>query len=245
MDDIKKMPRFEELFSTDESKISAFNRIAKEYYNSNFGKMSKTDFEVLMFDIYIERLFEVKGDGDFNEYSDYRLSKDLGVTQSKISVLKTKKQLQYPRDFDWQKALSRISKNARYENGKIKLRIPDINVYYEVRNAIEEVGGYVDVSLTSKLLQVSPEYFLDLLEAISGNETRDQLRKELRTEIRKHDSEHEYLDAEPISKYLKKLSKDAIVGIVGVTANAMIGNVIGTGTSLANMVQNICTVIEQ
>ena len=237
----KKQERYDELFSVEGSKEKAFDRIAHEFFFGNFGRMSKTDLDVLMFDIYIEQILNTKGDENPSEYSDYKLSKDLGLTQSKISSLKVKKQLQYPRDYDWRKAFSRVSKNARYEQEKIKLQIPDINVYYEVKNAIEEAGGYVEVSLTSKLLQVSPEYFLDLLVAISEDETRKELRKQLRNEIRKHDKDHKYLDAEPFGKQLLKMAKESALGVVNATANAMIGNVIGSGTSLAIMIKNVCS----
>jgi hypothetical protein len=116
--------RYEELFSEEKSKAQAFDRIASEYYKGNFGRLSKTDFELLMFDIYIEQLLNQRGDENPTEYSDYRLSKDLGITQSKISSLKVKKQLQYPREYDWREAFLRSSKNVRYEQGKIKLQTP-------------------------------------------------------------------------------------------------------------------------
>ena len=93
-------------------------------------------------------------------YSDYELSKQLGITQSKVRNLKVKKQLQYPRTYDWKEAFVRVCENATYENGKIKVQIPDVNLYYEVKNAIEEAGGYIDISLTSNLLQVSRDIFL-------------------------------------------------------------------------------------
>ncbi len=233
--------RYDELFSDEQSKARAFDRIAREYYKGNFGRLSKADFELLMFDIYIEQLFVKMGDENPAEYSDYRLSKDLGITQSKVSSLKIKKQLQYPREYDWRESFMRSSKNVRYEQGKIKLQIPDINVYYEVKNAIEEAGGYVEVTLTSKLLQIPPEFFLDFLEGISDEKTRESLRKELRSEIRKHDKDHQYFEAEPIGKVLGKLSKEKVVGIVSATASAVIGTAVESGTSLAMMIQNVCS----
>ena len=200
--------------------------------------MSKTDIEVLMFSLFINRLLDVEGDEDYRNFSDYTLAKDLGITQSKVSSLKLKQQLQYPREYKWRDALARISNNVRYENGKLKLQIPDINLFYEIKNAVEENGGFIDISLTPKLLQVSPDYFLDLLVAISPEESRESLRKELRKELRAHTKDQEYLDNEPFGKKLAKGSKDVAIEVVSAVANAAIGNIIGAGTSLATIASN-------
>lgn len=239
----EKESRYKELFSEDEDVIKAFGLIAREFYWGNFGRLSKTDMETLMFHIYMEQLLKAKGEEDLRVYSDYIIAKDLGISQSKVSSLKLKKQLQYPHDFDWRKSLARISKNCRYETGKIKLQIPDINLYYEVKNAIEENGGYIDVSLTPKLLQVSPEYFLDLLEAFSEEETRSQLKKRLRQELRKTTKEKEYLESEPIGRQLLSFGKKTAVWAVRTAAEAMIGSVISEGSALAIIIGNVINAI--
>ena len=84
---------YNELFK-DEDKVKAFDKIAEKYYFSNFGSTSKTDFETLMFSIYIEQLLK-KNQVDYNAYSDYTLSKQLGITQSKVSNLKVRKEMLY------------------------------------------------------------------------------------------------------------------------------------------------------
>lgn len=168
---------YNEIFTTDD-KAKAFDEIAKCYYDRNFGTMSKSDFEVLLFSIYIERILCID-DKKFGMYSDYELSKQLGITQSKVRNLKVKKQLQYPRTYDWKEAFVRVCENATYENGKIKVQIPDVNLYYEVKNAIEEAGGYIDISLTSNLLQVSPGYFLDLICIIADESEKASIEEKI------------------------------------------------------------------
>lgn len=151
--------RYEELFPSNDIKAEAFDKIAEKYYYANFGSTSKADLDVLLFSLYIERILK-DSQGEFTSYSDYTLSKLLGITQSRISNLKVKKELQYPYpSFSWKEAFARIIDNYRYENGKIKLHIPDKNLYLELKNVIESAGGYVDVQLNSSLLQISPEYF--------------------------------------------------------------------------------------
>ena len=74
--------------------------------------------DVLTFSIYIERILD-KSQDNFSAYSDYTLSKQLGITQTSVSNLKVKKELQYPyKDFDWRKRLADISKNTIYDEGR-------------------------------------------------------------------------------------------------------------------------------
>lgn len=88
-----------------------------------------------------------------NAYSDYTLSKQLGITQSKISNLKVRKELLYPYEkFNWRESLLQISNRAVYENRNIKLYIPDRNLFLEIKNAIEEQGGFIEIQLSQNLL---------------------------------------------------------------------------------------------
>ena len=244
----ERAARYEEIFNSVESKAAAFDKLAYEYYLGNFGRMTKADLETLMFHLYIDQLLRVKGDNDFKIYSDYTLAKNLGIPQSKISSLKLKQQLQYPIEFNWRDALARVSKNVRYENGKLKLQIPDVNLYYEVKNAVEENGGFIDVSLTPKLLQLSPEYFLDLLEAISEGETRKKLKKQLRENLQKTIGDKQYLESEPIGKQLMNRTKGTAIWAVKTVAEAAIGETVTQGSALAiiitNVVQALSTVVK-
>ena len=70
--------KYNEYFS-QKDKAEAFDEIAKRYYFANFGTMSKSDLETLLFSIYIERILDVDQE-NLELYSDYTLSKQLGVT---------------------------------------------------------------------------------------------------------------------------------------------------------------------
>lgn len=177
--------KYDELFPDSESKAEAFDLIAQNYYFGNFGTMQKSDFDVLMFSIYLERILDRSEKGKIQkEYSDYELSKLLGITQSRIRTLKVKKELKYPYDgFDWRESLLRIIGDVRYENGKIKIPISDQNLFLEVKNAIEESGGYIEVQLNSKLLQISPEYFLDLMILLCDDDRQQEIKEEILKKI--------------------------------------------------------------
>ena len=230
-DELEKHYKY--LFPSEKEKAAAFDEIAKQFYFCNFGTMQKSDIETLLFSLYIDRILEMSEE-DMQSYSDYTLSKQLGITQNKVSALKVRKELKYPYPkFDWKKSLARISENARYENGKIKIHIPDKNLYFEIKNAIESMGGYVEVQLNSTLLQVSPEYFLNLMVEIADEADRDEFRKKLKEEFRKQKLEIEAIEAESIRTVIKERGSDtAIEMIIGImescisAVNPVVGQII-------------------
>lgn len=206
--------QYNEYFPDEKTKAEAFDKIAERYYYANFGTMSKSDFETLLFSIYLERILE-KHEENINMYSDYTLSKLLGVPQSRISSLKVRKELLYPYEkFDWKKSFERISDRAIYENGRIKLFIPDRNLYLELKNAIEMSGGFIEVQLTTNLLQVPLSYFLDLLVAISEEKDRKELLENIKDVIQEKNKDIEFMEKEPIGKALQKQMPKLIIDLI-------------------------------
>ncbi|MCH5273663.1 MAG: hypothetical protein J1E35_08310 [Lachnospiraceae bacterium] len=214
MEKVELEKLYKDLFPSEKEKAAAFDEIAKQFYFCNFGTMQKSDIETLLFSLYLDRILEMSEE-DMQSYSDYTLSKYLGITQNKVSALKVRKELKYPYPkFDWKKSFACISKNARYENGKIKIHIPDKNLYFEIKNAIESMGGYVDVQLNSTLLQVSPEYFLDLILKISDEADREVLIKKLNEEFHERKISIEAIEKELMGTRLKECGCDTVVEII-------------------------------
>lgn len=245
-EELRNEPKFlyESIFTDEKSKAAAFDKIAEHFYKANFGTMAKTDIETLMFSIFIEQILnnlqaKEGSTANFQAYSDFLLSKELGISQNRVSSLKLKKQLQYPYEFNWQEAFEKVSKNASYEHGKIKIQIPDINLFYEIKNAVEESGGYIELSLTSKLLTISPGYFIDLLVAISPDKDRDIIRAELRNAIRKANQDNEYIDRQPFGRQLVNCGKDIIVEVFGAFISSTVHpiNVLGIAKNILELIQ--------
>ncbi len=168
--------KYKELF-TAEDKVKAFDEIAKNFYFGNFASMPKAEIDLLMFSIYLDKILD-KSEEDLDSYSDYKLSKIFGITQRRIINLKEKKQLKYPREFEWEKVFLEHLKNARYDNGYFIVNIRDINLYRELENAIDSRGGYIDVQLNPKILKLKEEYFIDLILTVADDE--GQMRKAIR-----------------------------------------------------------------
>ena len=168
---------YEKLFS-EEEKAKAFDQIAKAYYFKNFGTMQKSDLDVLMFSIYIEQILS-KTESEYDSYSDYTLSKELGITQARVNILKQKKELKYPKKgFDWRESFKKFVDKATYDNNKIQIYVPDPNVYLEIKNVIEKSGGIVDVKRNKNVLQISPVDFIQLVVDMSDESDKKKIRKE-------------------------------------------------------------------
>lgn len=176
---------------SDEEKITLFDEIADHFYKANFGQMSKSDIELMMFHFYMEKMIATyqneDGTIDYRKCSDYKISKELGITQQRVRNLKIKKELVYPTQYDWKSALASLTENAKYDKitNKVVLNIPDPNLYIEIQNFIEEQGAYVEKQLNSKVLQIRAEYYIDLVVSLEQGAARKEIIKRLKEGCKK------------------------------------------------------------
>ena len=199
--DVTDKKNHKSLFS-DKDKIKAFDKIAEHYYNKNFGTMAKSDFDVLMFSIYLDQILD-KHEDDYNQYSDYELAKLLGIPQGRIRTLKEKKQLKYPyKKFDWKISFKRVCENYQFDNGKFVIELRDRNLFLEVKNHIETHGGYIENALSGTLLKVSPEFFIQLLAEIYGGE---KSVNDIKMQIQEKINKDAFKDGNSLSKGIKNV----------------------------------------
>lgn len=167
----------------NQAKQYAFDLLANRFYEHNFGQISKADFEVLMFKIYLDDLHRSNEDD-----SDFVLATALGITESKVRSLKVKKELQYPDNgIGWKSTFIRSIQYAAYDekNDLVKLAVVDPNVKRNLDHSIDELHIYSEAQLNGKLLQMRPDHFIRLIESLSndlGNNGFD--RKKLVTQIK-------------------------------------------------------------
>ncbi len=208
---------------SDEEKVKMFDRIADFYYKHNFGQASKTDMDLLMFHFYIEKMSSVStgGDGtiDYSRCSDYKISKELGITQQRVRNLKVRNQLVYPpkKERDWKKEFAKLTDNARYDqtSKKVIVNIPDPNLYIEIQNFIEEKGAYVEKQLNSKILQIRAEYYIDLVISFESSKTKEEIIKSLKKQLKDSGKDESVFDENNIGKTLI----DGAVNVTTVAAN--------------------------
>ena len=211
MDDSKGIFFMKSLSTKDKAQL--FDKIAENYYNANFGYFSKSQIDLLMFSIYLDKLIDAK-----QNFDDYTISKQLGVVQSTVRQLKKKKQLIYPRKYNWYDAFLEYSEHAVFDGtDRIIINIPDPNVHLELQHAIEEMGGFVEVQLNSKLLKIPPGYYIELLLKIyqldsrSDEKTAKKFKEEFIKELNKRYLEASKLNEEFTDKtFLTKLKEQGL-----------------------------------
>lgn len=187
---------------SNEEKQACFDKISELYFCKNFGSTSKADLETLLFSEYIEHCIK-----NGLPYDDYSLSKELGITQSRIRALKERKELKYPsNEFDWRNAFAASVKNAKLDSNDhyVKMIIQDINVMNEVRNFIEIKGWYDECSLNKKLLRIPLDCFVEICY---NNDAFDEVfSEETKKEIKKIAKDKD----STVQAFLKDFSKDGL-----------------------------------
>ena len=205
-----------------EEKLKMFDEIAKHFYDKNFGRMTKSDFEVLMFHFYMDKMIKQSVDENdvlkYNQCSDYRIGRELGITQQRVANLKVKSQLLYPIDFDWKKSFKSLIAHIRFDrkSQKVIIPIPDPNLYYEIQNYLENEGGYIEKTLNRKLMKLRVEYYIELLMKVYGdNKTKRQLISELKKQLKEENKLESRFDDRQIGKTLLEMG----VNITSIVAN--------------------------
>lgn len=165
----------------DEEKLAAFDSISRMYFEKNFGVESKSNIELIMFDIYLKHK-KMNNEND----DDYTVSKELGITQTRVRSLKERRQLVYPDEkFDWK---SEFVEHVQYakcdlDYHRIKMTLPDVNVLREFQYFVEYNGWNFETQLNSKFVQLPFDCFVDICLKIeeSGdifdNETKHKISK--------------------------------------------------------------------
>lgn len=227
-------------FTIDE-KVQLFDEIASKFFESNFGQLSKADFELMMFHFYFRKMTEMNknADGtiDYHRCSDYKISKELGMTQQRVRNLKVKNSLSYPSDFDWMKSFALLVKTARFDKatGKIIVNILDPNLYIEIQNFIEEQDAYIEKQLNNKILQLRVEFFIDLIAALEDEASREKISKQIKMIITKAGYDEHLFDEKNIGKSLIAFG----VNITSVAAN--LTSIISPGNALGQALLGLLT----
>lgn len=167
--------KYESLFADDKH----FLEIASHYYNKNFGSMSKSELDLLMFKIFYDGL---KNKNDDSSLTDVALAIELGITKQKVKSLKERMFLKYSSDsdFDWKREMRDcISKpSVEYDDttGKFTILVSDSRFGYAVEDFLETNRLISDYSHNSKLLVLSRRAFVFLAyESCDDAEKRRRL----------------------------------------------------------------------
>ena len=218
---------------SEEDKTKNFDIIAQSFYNRNFGRMSKSDMELMMFNIYIRKLIDENksSDGtiDYSKCSDYKIAKELGITPQRVKNLKIKNQLTNPIEYDWKKAFATLTKNARYDrfSQKVVINIPDPNLYLEIQNFLEDNGAYIEKQLNGSILQIRAEYYIELIVLLEPEDNRKKIIKEIKKFFNENGKDEKYFSDKEIGKSLINAAADIATIISSIKGFISPSNLIG------------------
>ena len=141
-----------------------------DLFTRRFGSFSKSDYEVLMFTIFLDSLTI--------PLRDYDISIALGIIESKVRSLRVKSQLMYPKKLEWTEELTKSIEHGYYDKatGQITVTFEDPSIQNLMKNKIEEGFGTVGQTLNVKQLVLPVESFL-LLAAFAEQDENDVLSK--------------------------------------------------------------------
>lgn len=203
-----------------------FSEIKKNCFTRNFGTLSKSEFDLLLFHYYLENKQEEVGS---RYVSDYEIGRELGLTIQRVRALREKEVLKWAIEVDWKKSFIQSLKLAHCDlkddvsNSDIKIPVPDVNVMKEVRHYLEEAGLFDDYQLNPKVFQCK----LDVLIAIclSFEQTDNDFCKTILNELRNSNdgnvsravAEREHPNLAALSKAAKKSLQDSMsmIPVVG------------------------------
>lgn len=143
------------------------------------------------------------------------MGKELGIPQEKVRTLKVKKQARYPVEFDWRQSLLSVKESIRFDKEKNKIIIPtrDPNFYNEIRNFVEEHGGYIEIQRSGNLIQIRPEHFFMLMYEELNNEGKKECRKKLVKQLQKKEKNNTISEANNATELLKQVGEISSLGI--------------------------------
>lgn len=170
-----------------------------DLFTKRFGSFSKTDYEVLMFTVYLDSLPKDK------TVFDYQISQELGITETKVRSLRIKSQLLYPKKIDWEGALALGIQHGRYStvDNMITITIEDPSCLNRIRYEIESAYGTLDLTNYQKQLKLPIESVIALALKIDSESEKDILER-LNSEWKKQDKYNQRITRESLGKRIFK-----------------------------------------
>lgn len=144
--------------------------IKEQCLTRNFGTLSKSEFDLLVFHYY---LLDKQAQVGPRYVTDYEIGRELGLTIQRVRSLREREALKWRSQEDWKEKFLKCLKYAHYDekSDAVKILVLDVNVIKEVRNFIEMAGLIDDYQLNPKVFQCNLDALIAIcLDFKSGDE---------------------------------------------------------------------------
>lgn len=143
------------------------------YCEHGFGSMNKNDFEVFIFS-HLLQMENYKGK------SNYELSLQLRIPETKIKRLRYEAALRYPDpDNDYKTQVYELLKNAQLREAgkKIAFQVEDVILKSYISSILKQKGRIIDFSFNRELVVLHSEDFEYLAEEVYPKGEYDEIHK--------------------------------------------------------------------
>lgn len=139
----------------------------KEYLKVGFGRMNKSDLEILIFHL-------LKEYSDIRDKSNFEVSTTLKVPVSKVAALDYQCKLLYPENRTFTDRLWPILEDARFDidHDRVRFSIEDKYLRLELQSKMKELNSFADTSFNSEIVSISVQTFTDFLEKYFPDKVR-------------------------------------------------------------------------
>ncbi len=150
---------------------SSVEEFVRAYVQRGFGSMNKNDFEVWIFSQLMQERLRGK--------SNYDISLELRLPESKVKRLAYEAQLRYPSGVSYKEQLSEALRKAKMskDNNYLCFPIENIALRNYLSNILKNKGSYIDSSFNSEIVKINVEDFAIILEAVDA-EVANKLKEE-------------------------------------------------------------------
>lgn len=146
----------------------------QDYINRGFGSMTKNDFEVWIFSQWI-------ADPKNKEKSNYKISRELRIPESKVKRLRYEVDLNYQDTSDEEKnaqIIALLTKAQLKRNGaQIQFNVEDPVMRKYMDHLLKQAGYFADSSFNSEVVSLTIDDWGKLLEVTDSNSMAELLKK--------------------------------------------------------------------
>lgn len=157
-DELSKSTNLEKSIEELIRKADAYDFVLDNYEKSGFGTLSKSELDLIFFTAIYKN---TKND----ERSDYKLSRRLQITQTRVRNMKEKASVKYlkmDKDVAIDLFMSKI-RNGHFHDRYIDIPLYDIAVKNVIESILEENNMMLHTQLNPKIFRLALEDIVDLL----------------------------------------------------------------------------------
>jgi len=208
------------------------------YSTRGFGSMNKNDFEIIIFDL-------LKKHGDLKDKSNYEISIDLQIPETKVKRLAYESDLKYGQLTDKRITVEffKILANSKFraDLNKIEFGIESKFFRTSIAAQLKKLGHYADSSFNSEIVRIHIDSFIDLSEHHYNKRAIERIVKDCKTAVKKDKDTTDITFKLILRKFLEGLATQAAKK----TIDLGIGYFTGGAENVGALTDGIKKVIKQ